>query len=113
MEGRSTRTKQHCSIVSLKTASMLYHVGDGFPAQLRGSQAPDVDPHCFLHVPEAVEAEVIIVEPPCDHDDMVPRSLSFGYPKVDRAGSRSRVTLSTQPLVMATALSFWVAMEPK
>lgn len=64
-------------------------------------------------MPEAVAAEVLAAEPPCDHDDMVPRSLSFGYPKVDSAGSPSRLTPSTEPPVMATALAFWVGMVPK
>lgn len=53
-----------------------------------GSYRSNIFPHCFLHMAESVAAEVLAVEPPSDHDDAVPHSLSFEHPKYDHAGLR-------------------------
>jgi hypothetical protein len=48
---------------------------------------PNVDPYCFLNMPEAVAAEVLTAEPPCDYDNVVPQSFPFDHAKNDQAGS--------------------------
>ena len=44
-------------------------------------------------MPEAVAAEVLTAEPPCDYDDVVPQSFPFEHAKDDHAGSALAVVV--------------------